>query len=68
LQVGGPEREDPLPAPRSRKPIASHRNAAAQLALRPLSQPSRERAATCGYYAMGTIGMYWFFERVTAFA
>ncbi|WP_438038513.1 HupE/UreJ family protein [Sorangium sp. So ce128] len=36
-------------------------------ALRRLGRASGVRLATAGYYAMGTLAMYWFFERIAAF-
>lgn len=40
---------------------------AARLALRRLRPSIQRPAAVLGYYAMGTLGMYWFFDRVSTF-
>jgi HupE / UreJ protein len=36
-------------------------------ALRRLERPLRVRLAIAGYYALGTLAMYWFFDRIGAF-
>lgn len=38
-----------------------------QTGLRTLDHLTRERASRVGYYGLGTLAMYWFFERIQMF-